>query len=118
MLSMHSKMMSETNPSNTPSLFGEAFRAELREIVKEAIEASIGQNGQTPELLSAETASTRWDIPVSWIRDMARRGELPHVKLGHYTRFKPDDLARFIQERKKEPSHPLSRNPASVKKSA
>ena len=102
-----------SEPDNTPShdsaLAVTLTVGELRALVREEIQA-VHQNGQTPELLSAETASKRWDIPVSWIRDMARRGELPHVKLGHYTRFKPDDLARFIQGRRKEPSHPLPRN--------
>ena len=97
---------------------GDAFLEGIRQIVREEIREAMGQNGQTPELLSAETASKRWDIPVSWIRDMARRGELPHVKLGHYTRFRPDDLARFIQEHRKEPSHPLPHNPALAKKTA
>jgi len=104
--------------NHNADLLGEVLLDSIRQAVREEIREAMGQNGQTPELLSAETASKRWDIPVSWIRDMARRGELPHVKLGHYTRFKPDDLARFIQERRKEPAHPLSRNPASVKNSA
>jgi len=108
-------------PNNTPSqdsnLAVTLTVGQLRALVREEVQAIMKQNGQTSELLSAETASKRWDIPVSWIRDMARRGELPHVKLGHYTRFRPEDLARFIQEHRKEPSHPLPRNPALVKKS-
>lgn len=94
-----------------------ALEALLRRIIKEEIQATISQNGNSAELLSAGTAAKRWDVPVSWIRDMARRGELPHIKLGHYTRFNPDDLARFIQERRKEPFHPSPRNPTLVKKS-
>ena len=107
-----------TEPNSTPFLLGEALAAILKPIVKEAVREVASQNGHAIELLSAEAAGKLWGVPTSWIRDMARRGELPHVKLGHYTRFKPDDLARFIQERRKEPSHPLPRNPALVKKSA
>ena len=90
---------------------------QLKELVRKETQAALGQNGQTPELLSAETASKRWDIPVSWIRDKARRGELPHVKLGHYTRFKPDDLARFIQEHRREPAQLSDYKRTSIKKS-
>ena len=104
--------------SDTNSNLAEALAAILRPIVEEAVSGVVSQNSHAVELLSAKTAAERWDIPVSWIRDMARRGELPCVKLGHYTRFKPDDLARFIQEHRKEPSHLLPRNPTSVKKSA
>ncbi len=88
--------MSET----TPSLFSEAFRAELKEIVKEAVQAS--QNGhQRDQLISAEAAAKLWDIPKTWIEEKARRGKLPHVKLGIYTRFKLSDLEQFIRERRK-----------------
>ena len=89
--------MSETN-----SNLAEALAGILKPIVEEAVQGVVSQNGHATELLSAKTAAKRWDIPVSWIRDMARRGELSCVKLGHYTRFRPDDLARFIQERRKK----------------
>jgi len=107
-----------SEPNNTPQIFGEAFRSELEEIIKKAVREVVSQNGHAIELLSAEAAGKLWGVPTSWIRDMARRGELPHVKLGHYTRFRPDDLARFIQGHRKEPSPPLPRNPTLVKKSA
>jgi len=50
--------MSET----IPSLFGEAFRAELRDIVKEAIQAA-SQNGHQTELLTAEKLAERLQVP-------------------------------------------------------
>ncbi len=75
---------------------------QLKALVREEIEKAAGQNGQHgDELLSAETAAQRWDVPVSKIQDMARRGELPCVRLGHYVRFKPADLEQFIKDRSK-----------------
>ena len=90
--------MSET----TPSLFSEAFRAELRDIVKEAIQAA-NQNGhhEVDTLISADTAAQRWEVPKTWIEEKARRGELPCVKLGHYLRFRTRDLERFIKDHRK-----------------
>ena len=90
--------MSET----TPSLFSEAFRAELRDIVKEAIQAT-NQNGakEGNRLITAETAAKRWDVPKTWIESKARSGELPYVQLGNYKRFNPDDLEQFIKEYRK-----------------
>ena len=103
---------------NATALLSDPLRAEIKELVREAIQEAGSQNGYAVELLSAKTAAKRWDIPVSWIRDMARRGELPCVKLGHYTRFKPDDLARFIQEHRKEPAQLSDYKRTSIKKSA
>ncbi len=75
----------------------------LRRIVREEIQAAISGNGNhgADQLLKAEEAAKRWSVPVTWIRDMARRGELPHIRLGHYIRFKPEDLDRFIKELRK-----------------
>lgn len=48
--------------------------------------------------LDAKTAAERWGVPESWVYDMARQGKLPSVRLGHYVRFLPADLERFIAE--------------------
>ena len=90
------------DPNINPALLGEALLETIRQAVREEIRAAQ-QNGHREgrELLSAEAAAKRWDIPISWIRDMARRGELPHIKLGHYIRFKLDDLDKFVKEHRK-----------------
>ncbi len=101
MLSMHSKMkMNETDPSNTPSLFGEAFRAELRDIVKEAIQA-VHQNGQQAgdRLLDAEELAKRLKVPVSWVYEQSRQGNIPTHRLGRYIRF---DLREVLASQKKD----------------
>ena len=75
---------------------------QLKALVREEVQAVSNGNGhQEGELLSAEAAAKRWNIPKSWISDMARRGELPCVRLGHYIRFKPEDLDRFVKEHRK-----------------
>jgi excisionase family DNA binding protein len=53
-----------------------------------------------PRFVDARTAAERWQVPESWIYDMARQGKLPSVRLGHYVRFRPEDLERFIAERR------------------
>ena len=77
-----------------------AFESLLRRIFREefgAIKAELNGN----QLLSAKAAADRWEVPESWIRDMARRGELPCVHLGHYVRFKREDLDQFVSEHRK-----------------
>ena len=81
-----------------------SFEALLRRIVREEIQAAQGQNGNHKEgqLLSPEHAAERLDMPVSKVRELARRGELSCVRIGHYVRFSPADLARFIESHKEQ----------------
>jgi len=96
-------MANMSNPNNTPTLLGEAFRSELEEIVKKAFREAISQNGtkEAGRLISAKEAAKRWDVPKTWIESKARSGELPYVQLGNYKRFNPDDLEQFIKEHRK-----------------
>ena len=87
------------DPSRNPfDLLLEQFRA----IVREEIAAASNGNGNShsPALLSAEAAAKLFEVPKSWISDAARRGELPSVRLGHYVRFKPEDLEMFIKTKR------------------
>jgi excisionase family DNA binding protein len=71
---------------------------QIRAVVREEIKAAgTNGNGHSPALLSAEAAAKVFDVPKTWISEAARRGELPSVKVGHYVRFKPDDLEAFIK---------------------
>jgi excisionase family DNA binding protein len=74
--------------------------AQIRAVVREEIAAAHvngNGNGHSPTLLSAEAAAKSFGVPKTWISEAARRGELPSVKLGHYVRFKPEDLESFIK---------------------
>jgi len=92
-----------SEPNKPPSLLAEALRFELEEIVQGAVERALNGNGHHGggQLLDAEKAGKRLDVPESWIRDMARQGELPCVHLGHYIRFKAEDLDQFVKAHKK-----------------
>ncbi len=94
--------MNEPNKSVTPDGPLTALESWLRGLIREEVRAASSQNGNHKEgqLLSPEHAAERLDMPVSKIREMARRGELPCVRLGHYVRFSPSDLARFIEGHK------------------
>ncbi len=76
---------------------------QLKALVREETQKALGQNGHQDgdRLLDAKSAAKRLCVPVSWIRDAARRGELPSIELGHYRRFRIEDLDRFIKDHKK-----------------
>ncbi len=91
--------MSETQ--KTPF---DPFFEEIRRIVKEEIQVVKGElNGQaSSSLLSAERAAELFDVPKSWIADAARSGELASVKMGHYRRFRREDLEDYIEKHRNE----------------
>jgi len=75
---------------------------QLKEIIHQEMQKSSNGNGHHDGLLlTADQAAERWSVPVSWIRDMARRGELPSVHLGHYVRFTTEDLDQYIKDHRK-----------------
>jgi hypothetical protein len=53
----------------------------------------------TPPLLDAGQAGAVLNVPASWLMAQARAGRVPHVKLGHYTRFHRDELLAWIDGR-------------------
>ena len=78
----------------------EPFFDEIRRIVREEVKAATNaknSNEYSPSLLSAAQAAKLWDVPTTWIAEAARRGVLPSVRLGHYVRFRPEDLEEFIK---------------------
>lgn len=85
--------------AGNPNLF-DLLVEQIRAVVREEIAAASNGNGHSPALLSAEAAAKLFEVPKSWISDAARRGELPSVRLGHYVRFKPDDLETFTETKR------------------
>jgi excisionase family DNA binding protein len=58
---------------------------------------STGKNGDSA-LLSAPQVAKLFDVPESWVREQARLGTLPSIRLGDYVRFKAEELQRFVVE--------------------
>ncbi len=50
-------------------------------------------------LLSAPDLAKLFGVPESWVREQARLGNLPSIKLGHYVRFKIEEVQRFLTAR-------------------
>jgi excisionase family DNA binding protein len=51
-------------------------------------------------LLVAAEAADLLALPVSWVREATRQGDLPHVKLGRYRRYVRADLEAWIEAQK------------------
>lgn len=49
------------------------------------------------ELLDAKAVARRLKVPTSWVFAQARAHRIPHHRLGHYVRFDPDDIDRWLR---------------------
>jgi len=52
----------------------------------------------TSALVDAEEMARRADLPVFWIRDRARRRQIPSVRCGRYVRFDPDAVIAALHK--------------------
>jgi excisionase family DNA binding protein len=50
------------------------------------------------KLMTAEEVAERLDVGVKWVWAQARAGNIPHVKLGRYRRFRPETIDSWIAE--------------------
>ena len=58
-----------------------------------------GQGAASSKLLAAAELAEIFGVPESWVREQARLGNLPSFKLGHYVRFRIEDVERYLAER-------------------
>jgi excisionase family DNA binding protein len=59
--------------------------------------------GRPAPLLNAQQAAELLGVPPTWVLAQARRGAIPHVRLGRYVRFRADDLEQWAQTRARGP---------------
>ncbi len=51
--------------------------------------------------MTAEDLAKLFNVPKSLFYELARRGELPHKRLGHYVRFNRSAVERWLAEQPK-----------------
>ncbi len=61
--------------------------------------ATKGLSHPASKLLGARELAELFGVPESWVREQARLGNLPSFKLGHYVRFRLEEVERFLAER-------------------
>ena len=89
--------MAVSESSNPPSLLGQALLDAIKEAVKDAIR-EVGANGHYRELLDPDELAAKLKVPVSWVYEQSRHGNIPTHRLGRYIRF---DLQEVLAARKK-----------------
>lgn len=61
----------------------------------------------TERLLTAAEIAERLGVPETWVRESARSGAIPHIRLGRYVRFDLSDVERWLEECK-QPGRPIT----------
>ena len=86
---------------NAPALLSDPLRAEIKELVREAVKEAIGGNGQHDVscLLTAKELAKHLKVPLSWVYEQSRQGNIPTQHFGHYVRF---NLHEVLGSRKKD----------------
>jgi excisionase family DNA binding protein len=54
----------------------------------------------TERLITVEELADKINVPVSWIYQRTRLGPkaIPHVRIGKYIRFNPDEVVEFFRK--------------------
>jgi excisionase family DNA binding protein len=77
------------------------FFEKIREIVREEIKAASNGNGHSLELFTPEELADRMKLPVSWVYEQSRQGNIPTHRIGRYLRF---SLTEVLESQKNKNS--------------
>jgi excisionase family DNA binding protein len=70
---------------------------ELRELIAQGVKAVT--TGERPsQLFTPEGLASQLSVPVSWVYEQSRQGNIPTHRIGRYLRF---DLAEVLESQKK-----------------
>lgn len=58
-------------------------------------------------LLTAAEIAELLAVPIGWVREHTRAGELPHVQLGRYRRYRRADVLEYVEQQAAGGDRPL-----------
>jgi excisionase family DNA binding protein len=82
-----------------PALLGEALLDAIRQAVREELQA-LTNGHRVQALLTPEELAEKLKLPLSWVYEQSRQGNIPTHRLGRYIRF---DLQEVIRSQQKKP---------------
>ncbi len=82
-------------------ILGDAFLEAIRQAVRAEIQAANGNS--VSELLTPEQLAKKLKLPVSWVYEQSRLGNIPTHKLGRYIRFELAEVLRNQKEKRETP---------------
>ena len=86
----------KTEPAEDPMLVTLRL-SDLRALIK--AELAANGNGHAAELFTPEELAERMKLPVSWVYEQSRQGNIPTHRIGRYLRF---SLTEVLESQKKK----------------
>ena len=78
---------------------------QIRAVVRDELKSANSDGAK--ERLEPEDLAARLKVPISWVYEQSRQGNIPTHRIGKYIRF---DFAEVVEsQKKKEPSPILTR---------
>ena len=90
-------LVTEVPASDLPALIAALEGAKARAWLRLATPGASQCSEPESPYLDASQIARRLNVPEHWIRDRARRGEIPCERLGHYMRFRWPDVEAAVQ---------------------
>ena len=59
----------------------------------------------TERLIDAKAAGELLGVPHTWVLEEARHDRVPHIRLGRYVRFDPEQLLAWARNRQRGPTY-------------
>lgn len=50
---------------------------------------------------TVDDVARKFNVPKSWIYVAVASGKLPHVRIGKYVRFRPDDIESYLRSQQR-----------------
>ena len=87
--------MEDSNPSGALTV------GQLKDLIREGVQAAMNGNA-SDRLLTPEGLAEHLKVPVSWVYEQSRQGNIPTHRLGRYIRF---DLQEVLASQKERPPY-------------
>jgi excisionase family DNA binding protein len=71
---------------------------QIDEIVQRAVQSALGQGIHPPPLLTPDELAAELKVPVSWVYEKSRQGEIPTHRIGRYPRFRLEEVVQSQQK--------------------
>jgi excisionase family DNA binding protein len=73
-----------------------------------------GSQPRGERLLSAAEVADLLAVPVTWVREATRAGQLPHVRLGRYARYERDQVLGWVRQQRSGRAQNLTPRPTEA----
>jgi excisionase family DNA binding protein len=93
--------MDQTTPKTEAPDSTPAFTltvGQIDEIVRRAVQTALAREGRADPLLTPDDLADKLKVPVSWVYEQSRQGNIPTVRIGRYIRFR---LQEVVDSQKK-----------------